>query len=139
MNFCFDIEISLYYSYHFYLFIIVEVFTTCGVIVENDPLIATTSIGTYGVSSCYFYLLCGTFKDDPFCYLNHNVDRYENETISNALYLILDDIVTVFKKKFCDTSIDISDNINSTYLFVVGGELLITGYCLPIMFVIGQY
>jgi len=109
----------------FYLLNIVVLFETCEVTVDEHPDISATNIRTFGVSVCSFYLLYGTFKDDPFCYLNHNVDRYEKRKISNALYCILDDILTTIKKKFSGkSSVDIIDNLNNLHLFVGGGEML---------------
>ncbi|CAM2726610.1 unnamed protein product [Rotaria socialis] len=66
------------------------------VFVDKNPLISTTTISTFGLSTCYFYLMCGTLNNCRFSYLNHNVDPYEKVTIADTLYFILHDIVVAF-------------------------------------------
>jgi hypothetical protein len=99
-------------------------FGIANVFVDDKPRISTRSISTFGVSTCYFYLMCGTFKESQFCYLNHNVDRYEKTTIPEALYFILNDIVVALEKQFPDASVNIIDSLNDVYFFVGGGAIL---------------
>ena len=94
-------------------------FGIANVFVDDNP-----RISTFGVSTCYFYLMCGTFEESQFCYLNHNVDRYEKTTISKALYFILNDIVVAPEKNFYNESVNIIDSLNDVYLFVGGGGIL---------------
>ncbi|CAF4983508.1 unnamed protein product, partial [Rotaria socialis] len=82
------------------------------VFVDKNPLISTTTISTFGLSTCYFYLMCGTLNNCRFSYLNHNVDPYEKVTIADTLYFILHDIVVAVKKQFSDTCANVMDNLN---------------------------
>ncbi len=48
------------------------------IIVEQDfSLMTSTKIVTYGLSSCYFFLVDGQYVDKLFAYLNHHSKWFE--------------------------------------------------------------
>ncbi|CAF3889097.1 unnamed protein product, partial [Rotaria sordida] len=92
---------------------------------KNTPAISRETIGTYGVSTCFFYLLTGLYNQEPFSYLDHHdFEVDEDKNPYDTLYSLLDHIFNFLKDSIfaTDSLTDISiKKLKNLFLMIGGG------------------